>query len=273
MSLFAYDLAAVGLLWRREIVRLWRQPGRPATVLGASLITWLMLSAGARLPPAEATGAAVGPFATFFPGAILLTMVLAASLAAAGLLDDRRNGWLAFVGSTPASPAALVAGQCAGVATAVWLQVGLLVALAPLAGYGFETIAVPMLIAVCALGSVACAGLAVCVVWVAGSPRAFRTSVALLFGLIWLGSGALFGSSPGAARAAMATNPGASIVSALRHALVGPGGSQVPEAMLSGAPWVEVAGVAGFAAVGLVAALVAATLLAVARRSPVAILR
>ena len=71
-------MTAVWSLWRRELVRFFRQPSRVAGAIGSPLLFWLFIGSGLsgsfRLPGAEG----LDYLEYFFPGTVTLVVLFAA---------------------------------------------------------------------------------------------------------------------------------------------------------------------------------------------------
>lgn len=260
-------LLAVWTLWRRELVRFFRQPSRIGGALGTPLVFWLLLGFGFsgsfRLPGAPE---AVPFLRWFYPGVLTLVVLFAAIFSTISVIEDRREGFLQGVLVSPVSIFGLVAGKVAGSATLAWLQGLLLLGLAPLAGVPVE---LPGLLAgagVLALLALGLTSVGFFFAWQVSSVQGFHAVMNLLLMPLWLLSGAFFpaAGAPGWMAWAMAANPLTYPTTALRRALdpVSVGGAVEPDAAVGLASW----GVS----FGVTAALVVAgfgAAVAVARRA------
>ena len=74
MTSLGYDAATVAVLWRRDLVRFFRQPSRLAGALGQPIIFWLVIGSGMaatfRMP-----GSPVGYLQFFYPGVVLMVVL------------------------------------------------------------------------------------------------------------------------------------------------------------------------------------------------------
>ena len=110
-------MTAVWSLWRRELVRFFRQPSRVAGAVGSPLLFWLFIGSGLsgsfRLPGAEG----IDYLEYFFPGTVTLVVLFAAIFSTISIIEDRREGFLQGVLAAPVPRAAIAAGKVLGGAT------------------------------------------------------------------------------------------------------------------------------------------------------------
>jgi ABC-2 type transport system permease protein len=215
---------AVLTLWRRELVRFFRQPSRIAGAAGSPLLFWILIGSGLsgsfRLPGGPAN---VSYLEYFFPGTMVLVLLFAAIFSTISVIEDRNQGFLQGVLVAPVSRAAIAGGKVLGGATIAWLQSLVFLALAPLSG-----IHLTLASALTAAGVLAVLGIALTAVgfafaWRVDSVQGFHAVMNLLLVPMWLLSGAFFppsGAPPWLA-ALMRANPLTYGVAALRWALYG----------------------------------------------------
>jgi ABC-2 type transport system permease protein len=130
------DLRAVRMVWRREIIRFFRNRVRILTSLAQPLVFLFVLGSG--LSPVVRTGG-VGTatsgfdFRTFmFPGVVAMTVLFTAIFSAVSIVWDREFGFLREMLVAPVRRGALVAGKCLGGASVATLQGVIMLLLAPL---------------------------------------------------------------------------------------------------------------------------------------------
>ncbi len=258
-SAAGYDAATVGVLWRRDLVRFFRQPSRLAGALGQPVIFWLVIGSGMsatfRMP-----GSGVGYLQFFYPGVVLMVVLFAAIFTTVSVIEDRHRGFLQAVLAGPGSRAALVLGKSLGSASVALSQAALFLCLAPAAGFAPGAVRWPLLLAALALCALGLAALGFAVAWAVDSVQGYHAIQMTLLVPLWVVSGAMFPPSADhpAFAAVMRANPVAYAVSAARRALSGP---DAPGA-LPGSAATDLAVLAAFAALALAAAV------AVARRRP-----
>lgn len=211
-------------LWRRELVRFFRQPSRIAGAAGSPLIFWILIGSGLsgsfRLPGGPAD---LDYLEYFFPGTMVLTLLFAAIFSTISVIEDRNQGFLQGVLVAPVPRAAIAAGKVLGGATLAWMQSVVFLALAPLSGI---RLTVPSALA--AAGVLAVLGIALTAVgfafaWRVDSVQGFHAVMNLLLVPMWLLSGAFFplSGAPSWLELLMKLNPLTYGVAALRWALYG----------------------------------------------------
>ena len=214
----SYDLATIGVLWRRDVMRFLRQPSRIIGALGQPIIVWLVIGSG-MASTFKMPGSDVGYLEFFFPGVVMMVLLFASIFSTVSVIEDRHQGFLQAVMAGPGSRAALVLGKCAGSATVALMQAGLLLCLAPMAGFSLLQINWPLLLATLAITSFGLTALGVAVAWWLDNLQAFHAIQMTVLVPLWLVSGAMFpaGANPVFA-AIMRINPMSYAVSAARHA-------------------------------------------------------
>lgn len=246
-SILALDLAAVGALVRRDLLRFFRQKSRVAGALLQPLIFWAVFASGLanafRVPGAPGVGYAE----YFYPGVVVMIVLFAAIFTTISVIEDRREGFLRLVLAAPARRGALVAGKVAGSAAVALAQAAILVALAPLAGYSPASVDWPLIL--CALGllAVALSAVGFAMAWWLNSVQGYHAVMSVVLIPLWVLSGAMFpaaGASPWMA-GLMRWNPVSYGVDAVRRALYGaafpealairPGGSGATDLLVVGA--------------------------------------
>ncbi|HWN42787.1 MAG TPA: ABC transporter permease, partial [Thermoanaerobaculia bacterium] len=217
-------MMAVFTLWKRELVRFFRQPSRIAGAAGSPLIFWLLIGTGLsgsfRLPGGPAD---LSYLEYFFPGTMVLTLMFAAIFSTISVIEDRNQGFLQGVLVAPVPRASIAAGKVLGGATLAWLQSVIFLALAPLAGIRLTLSSVLAAAGVLAVLGIALTAVGFAFAWKVDSVQGFHAVMNLLLMPMWLLSGAFFPPSgaPGWLAAVMRANPLTYGVAALRWALYG----------------------------------------------------
>jgi len=259
-SPLSYDLATVAVLWRRDLVRFFRQPSRLAGALGQPVIFWLVIGAGMSGTFRMAGGAGTGYLAFFYPGVVLMVVLFASIFTTVSVIEDRHRGFLQTVLAGPGSRGALVLGKTLGSASVALTQAALFLILAPAAGFPYLSVSWPLLLAALALAAIGLAALGFAVAWGIDNVQGYHAIQMTALVPLWVVSGAMFplpADRPGFA-AVMRWNPLSYAVSAARRALAGPA---APGA-LPGSAARDLAVCAAFAAGALLVAILAA------RRAP-----
>src|SRR5438270_9959411 len=215
---------AAATLWRREIMRFFRQPSRIAGAVGTPLIVWLLIGSGLsgsfRLPGAPA---GLDYFQYFFPSTIVLVLLFAAIFSNISVIEDRHEGFLQGVLVAPVSRASIVAGKVLGGATLAWLQGVVFLALAPAAGIRLTALSALEAAGILALLALALTALGFAFAWKVDSTQGFHAVMNVVLMPMWLLSGSFFpvSGAPFWLGALMRVNPLTYGVAALRGTLYG----------------------------------------------------
>ncbi len=209
-------------LWRREIVRFYRQKARVVGVIASPLLFWLVLGSGfANSFHAGGTGGSSHYLGYFFPGSVAMIVLFTSIFSMMSLIQDRNEGFLLSVLAAPVSRSAIVLGKVLGGATLAALQGIVFLVFAPLVGVHVSFGAVLLGMLVIAMLSFELTALGFTIAWPLDSPQAFHAIVNLILLPLWMLSGALFpasGASPWM-HALMRANPLSYGVDALRNLL------------------------------------------------------
>ncbi len=236
-------MTAVLSLWRREVVRFFRQKHRVIGALGTPLVFWLLMGSG--YSPSFRGGAYLE---YLFPGTAAMILMFAAIFSTISVIEDRREGFLQGVLAAPVPRWAIVAGNLLGGTTIALLQAGLFLALGPLAGIPLTPASAGAALAVMAVTAFGLTGLGFLLAWSLDSAQGFHAVMNLFLMPMWALSGALFPMAGSRwLELVAAANPMAYAVGALRGAL-------------SGGPWLgPLAVMAAFGAAMLVAGVAVAS--------------
>ena len=221
-SLFRREWATVAVLWRRDLMRLFRQKSRLVGALAQPLIFWLVIGSG-MAGSFRAPGSEVGYLTYFFPGVVAMVVLFTSIFTTMSVIEDRHAGFLQSVLVAPSSRAALAAGKIAGGTTVALLQAGLFLALAPFAGFAWGGIAWGALAVVLTLTSLALTALGFALAWWIDDNQGYHAVMSVLLIPLWVLSGAMFpvaGARPWLA-ALMRANPLTYAVDGTRRALAG----------------------------------------------------
>jgi len=126
------DLRATKMVWKRELIRYFRNRTRIVTSLAQPVLFLFVLGSG--LSPIIKSGK--GPqvdFKTFmYPGVIAMTILFTAIFSAVSIVWDREFGFLREMMVAPVRRSSLVIGKTLGGATVATLQGVIMLVLAPL---------------------------------------------------------------------------------------------------------------------------------------------
>lgn len=131
------DIRAIRTVWKRELIRTYRNRLRIVTSLAQPIIYLFVLGSG--LSPIVSGGGGHVNFKTFmFPGVIAMTVLFTALFSAISIVWDREFGFLREMLVAPVRRSALVTGKCLGGATVASFQGLIILVLAPLAGVPYR---------------------------------------------------------------------------------------------------------------------------------------
>ena len=139
------DCRAAGVVWKRELLRFFRNRLRLVTSLVQPIFFLLVLGTGfASLAP---SGGGVN-FKTFmFPGILAMTVLFTALFSAISIVWDREFGFLREMLVAPVHRGAIVVGKCAGGATTAVIQGAIMLLLAGLVGVPYSPVLLLTLLA------------------------------------------------------------------------------------------------------------------------------
>ncbi|HEX9123988.1 MAG TPA: ABC transporter permease [Actinomycetota bacterium] len=147
-----HDLRGIAVVWRREMIRFFRNRMRIVTSLAQPVLFLFVLGTGlARLIP----GGAGFDFRTFmFPGVLAMTVLFTAIFSAVSIVWDREFGFLREMLVAPIGRTALVVGKVLGGATVATLQAAIMLAMAGLVHVPYSPTLLLTLLAMMALTAV-----------------------------------------------------------------------------------------------------------------------
>jgi ABC-2 type transport system permease protein len=215
-------------LWRRELVRFYRQKARVVGVIASPLLFWLVLGSGfsKTFQSHGAQSGAAGMMSSeylsyFFPGAIIMIVLFTAIFSMMSLIQDRNEGFLLSVLAAPINRSAIVLGKVLGGATLAAIQGWIFLVFSPLAGVHVGAAGILYSLLIIALTSFSLTALGFVIAWPMDSTQAFHAIINLILIPLWLLSGALFPPSGafGWLRVVMLANPLTYGVDALRNGL------------------------------------------------------
>lgn len=130
------DLRAVKVVWRRELLRFFRNRLRLVTSFVQPILFLVVIGTGfGALAPSSGNV----NFKTFmFPGILAMTVLFTALFSAISIVWDREFGFLREMLVAPVHRGAIVVGKCAGGATTAVIQGALMLLLAGLVGVPYS---------------------------------------------------------------------------------------------------------------------------------------
>ncbi len=216
--------SAIGLwlpamtLWRREMVRFFRQKNRVASALITPVLMWLMLGAGlnnaftnpavkqaasvveagaqgSSAGAAEAVPAGGGYMLYFFPGTITMILLFTAIFSTITVIEDRREGFLQGVLVSPAPRLSIALGKVLGGASIAMIHALVFLLIYPFAAGGLGNVNFGLLLAaipIMAVLAIGMTGLGMCIAWPMDSTAAFHAIMMIFLMPMWFLSGAIF---------------------------------------------------------------------------------
>jgi ABC-2 type transport system permease protein len=180
-------------LWRREVVRFYRNLSRVVGVIASPLLFWIVIGAGFgnsfRNPT---TGGGQNYLDFFFPGALMMIVLFTSIFAMMSLIEDRNEGFLLSVLVAPVHRSVIVLGKVLGGTTLATLQGLLFLVLAPMIGIHFNIAQLILVILDIFLVSFSLTALGFIIAWPMDSTSGFHAIINLFLIPLWLLSGSLF---------------------------------------------------------------------------------
>jgi ABC-2 type transport system permease protein len=180
-------------LTQREVVRFLRQKNRVVGALATPIVFWFVIGSGmgSSFKP-EGAPEGFTYLEYFFPGTLLLIMLFTAIFSTISIIEDRREGFLQGVLTSPISRSAIVLGKLFGGAILALIQAVIFLALAPIVDLPIPWLALPGLIALLFVIGFGLTALGYIVAWPLDSTSGFHAIMNLFLIPLWLLSGALF---------------------------------------------------------------------------------
>jgi ABC-2 type transport system permease protein len=192
-------------LWRREMVRFFRQRSRVIGAFAQPVFFWFVIGSGVGdsmpISAGNTTDAASAATSSsdhlsylvfFYPGTIVMMLLFTAIFSTISVIEDRREGFLQGVLVAPIPRLAIVLGKVFGGASVGMIQGLILLAAWPLIGGWPGWLAMVEGAAVMALLAVALTSLGLCVAWPMRSTAGFHGIMMLFLLPMWMLSGSLF---------------------------------------------------------------------------------
>ena len=198
-------------LWKREIVRFYRNRSRVIGIIASPLLFWIVIGSGFGTSFRTADPGGQSHYLEyFFPGAVTMIVLFTAIFAMMSVIEDRKEGFLLSVLVAPVSRSVIVLGKVLGGTTLAALQGLIFVLFTPaLKGghLGADNI-LPILYTLFII-SFSLTALGFVIAWPMDSPQAFHAIINLFLLPLWLLSGAMFplSGASGWIRVLMRINP------------------------------------------------------------------
>lgn len=218
-------LLAIWSLWRRELVRFYRQRHRVVGALGPPLLVWFFIGSGfgSSFHPPEVVGT-MSYREYFYPGMMTLVVLFAAIFSSISVIEDFRDGFLDGVLVTPSARWTVVLGKMLGGASQAFVQGGFLLGVAPLAGVDVSWGKVGGLLGVLGVVSLSVTALGFATAWGNDSTQGYHAIMNLVLMPMWVLSGAFFplSGAPFWLQILMYLNPMTYALAAVRGSLYSP---------------------------------------------------
>ena len=216
---------AIRIMFRREVIRFFRQPSRVIAAVGTTALLWLLLGSGfaESLQPEISDDRVISFGAWLLPGMMTLVAVFSAIFSSLSTIEDRQTGWLQAVLVSPVSRLAIILGRSGGGGCVAFIQSGVLLLAIPVMAISISAGGILLTLLVLAMTSVAMAALGLAFAWRCETASAFHSVMNLVFMPMWLLSGSVFPISGASSWLEVVAwcNPLTWCTTALRTSLVG----------------------------------------------------
>ncbi len=220
MSYALADSAALTVLWRRDLLRFFREKTRIAGALIQPLMFWWVIGTGMTRSFQVPGQPKLSYLEYFFPGIVLMVILFTSIFATMSVIEDRHSGFLQGVLVTPATSFAVVLGKSLGGSSVALLQGLAFALLAPMAGYPYMLIDWVALGATMLMTALALNALGFAVAWWLDSVQGYHVIMSLVLIPAWVVSGAVFpATQSGWLSVVVAANPLSYALSAMQRSL------------------------------------------------------
>ncbi|WP_298207665.1 ABC transporter permease [Ferrimicrobium sp.] len=132
------DLRAVSIVWRRELIRFWRDKLRMVTSLIQPVLFLFVLGTGLSTLAKHGMPPGVNLRTFLYPGVLAMSALFTALFSAGSIVWDREFGFLREMLVAPVSRGSIVFGKCLGGTTVATLQGLIILLLAGFAGVPYR---------------------------------------------------------------------------------------------------------------------------------------
>ncbi len=210
-------------LWRRELVRFFRQRSRIVGALGTPLVFWFLLGSGiGRSFSLPTSTGEMNYMEYFFPGTVVMILLFTSIFSTISTIDDRKEGFLQSVLVAPIPRSSIVLGKITGSTTLALIQGMMFMVLAPLVT-GMSLSAIPLTLLILTMVAFGLTALGYVIAWSLDSTQGFHAIMNLFLIPMWLLSGAVFpaAGAPVWLQWVIAANPVTYGVAATRWSMYG----------------------------------------------------
>jgi ABC-2 type transport system permease protein len=134
---FVRNLRAVLMVWRRDVIRLFRMPTRIISGIAQPLLFLFVLGAGLENAIGDQGAAGLDYQQYLFPGILAMSVLTSALFSAIAIVWDREFGFMREMLVAPVSRASIVFGKALGGGSVSVVQGLVLVVVAPVVGVSF----------------------------------------------------------------------------------------------------------------------------------------
>ena len=139
-----FSLTPALSLWKREVVRFYRNKSRVVGVIASPLLFWIVIGSGFGTSfRSDNVKGGQHYLDFFFPGALIMIVLFTAIFTMMSVIEDRKEGFLLSVMVAPVHRTAIVLGKVLGGATLAFMQGLLFLVAAPFIGVHFSVGAIP----------------------------------------------------------------------------------------------------------------------------------
>jgi ABC-2 type transport system permease protein len=180
-------------LWKREVVRFYRNRSRVVGVIASPLLFWIVIGSGFGTSFRGAGGQGSQHYLDFFfPGALTMIVLFTAIFTMMSVIEDRNEGFLLSVLVAPVHRSVIVLGKVLGGTTLAAGQGILFLIFAPLIGIHFTLVSFGLIVLTVFLIAFSLTALGFAIAWPMDSTQAFHAIINLFLIPLWLLSGSLF---------------------------------------------------------------------------------
>ncbi len=181
-------------LWRREVVRFYRNMSRVIGIVASPLLFWVVIGAGFGTSFRNPAGAGNGQsyLDYFFPGALMMIVLFTSIFAMMSLIEDRNEGFLLSVLVAPVHRSVIVLGKVLGGTTLASVQGLLFLLIAPFLGIHFGLLQLLLVTLDIVLVAFSLTALGFIIAWPMDSTAGFHAIINLFLIPLWLLSGSMF---------------------------------------------------------------------------------
>ena len=183
-------------LWKREVVRFYRNRSRVIGVIASPLLFWLVIGSGFGSSFSANSAAGSQNYLTFFyTGALTMIVLFTAIFTMMSVIEDRNEGFLLSVLVAPVNRSVIVLGKVLGGATLAAGQGIVFLIFAPFIGVHFTLTSFLLSCLTIFLIAFSLTALGFIIAWPMDSTQAFHAIINLFLIPLWLLSGAMFSLS------------------------------------------------------------------------------